>query len=83
MPEVGGIERRPVFVPVRLGKLAAAVLLKFFQFNGRFPRYHLDVPGYATALRLGTANPEDILRRFTRTTSSILPTRHSRSWAAR
>jgi hypothetical protein len=26
------------------GKLAAAVLLKFFQFSGRFPRYHRDVP---------------------------------------
>jgi len=27
------------------GKLAAAVLTKFFQFNGRFPRYHRNIPG--------------------------------------
>jgi hypothetical protein len=27
-----------------MGKLAVAVLLKFFQFNGRFPRYHRDAP---------------------------------------
>ena len=26
------------------GKLAVVVLLKFFQLNGRFPRYHRDVP---------------------------------------
>ena len=26
------------------GKLAAAVLLKFFEFNGRCPRHHRDVP---------------------------------------
>ncbi|MGA7981297.1 MAG: DUF4158 domain-containing protein, partial [Chromatiaceae bacterium] len=26
------------------GKLAAAVLLKFFEFNGRFPRHHREVP---------------------------------------
>ena len=38
---------------------------------------------YVTAVRLGTAETEAILRRFTRTTSSIRPTRRSRSWARR
>ena len=27
------------------GKIGVAVLLNFFQFNARFPRYHNDVPG--------------------------------------
>ena len=27
------------------GRIGVAVLLKFFQFNARFPRYHKDVPG--------------------------------------
>ena len=38
---------------------------------------------YATALRLGTAETEAILRRFTRTTSSTRPTRRSPSSVAR
>ena len=38
---------------------------------------------YATALRLGTAEAEQVLRRFTRVAPSTRPTRQSKSWVER